>query len=174
MDILFENRYKRTKEYFKEFYSYFYFKRPIAIILNVICALGFIFGVLLLLLSDPFRSENLIKFYIFFPLFIWFIMILRYFRSVKIRYNQDLEMNNGEPLDVKIMVTNDGIAACFADSESKMQLPYQKIKKILKTKNYYILISEAKLSCTFKKDSFVGGDNDEFLLFLMSKGLKCY
>lgn len=172
MDSLFENQYKCTKKYFQEFYSYFYFKKPIIIVINLLLFFGFILGILSLTFSHIFFTENLVGGYIFLPIFVWIFKIIQYKRGVKTRYNQDLERNNGEPFETKIIVTDDGIDVGYLNSKEMTHIGYSKIKKIVKTKKYYILMTEAKLCCVFKKDGFIKGTIEDFLLFLSSKGIK--
>ena len=72
-----------------------------------------------------------------------------------------------------MLVTEDGIESYNTGNENKMQISYDKIKKVIKTKHYYLLKSKAKLCWAFKKDGFTTGNPEEFLSFLRNKGFKC-
>lgn len=172
MDSLFENHYTHTKQYYKEFYAYFFFKRPLFVIINVILVLYFLCGILSLIFPYYVGSEGLMALQIFLPLLVWLILLIRYIRTVNIRYKQDLELNGGQPLEVRLVVTEDGIDVCKVGSEGKNHLGFAKIKKTMRTKNYYILMTAAKLCCTFKTDGFAKGDLQGLLVFLRTKGIQ--
>ena len=40
MEILFQNRYVRSKDQVKEFYRYYFFRRPVAILFFIVAALS--------------------------------------------------------------------------------------------------------------------------------------
>ena len=83
MDTLFENQLTYTKQFYKELYSYFYFKRPIIIIFNVFFALYFLLGLSILFRLIDFEPDGFTVFTFILPLLFWTILILRYCRSVK-------------------------------------------------------------------------------------------
>lgn len=167
MEERFVNQHIYTKEFYREFLSYFYFKRSYAVFYYSILAICFIFGILLVTIFD---SDILAIYLLITPVIIFFIQILKYIRTKKLRYNQDLEINSGKPIEVKFSVTESEIEVLISDS--KKIIPLSKIKKVIKTKNYYLLLSHSKIGFAFKKDSFIKGAQEEFLSFLASKGFK--
>ena len=172
MENLFENKYIRTKEYYGEFYLYFHFKRPKLIVVNILFLLGFIAGLLFAFSAHSVSPQSYITL-IVVPVLMWILMIFRYTKGKKISCERELELNNGQPGESNFMVTEDGIDVYDIASESKNHINFSQIKKIIKTRNFYILLTKAKLGCVFKKDSFVKGTPDEFLAFLRAKGFKC-
>jgi len=172
MDILFENQYTRTKESNKEIYLYYYFKRPKLLAIHIPIAIITILCVISLFIPSQFPFEFSTVILIIMCLSIYAITIIRYSRTAEINYKRDLETNNGEPIDIKMIVTSDGIDACRANPDSKSHVSFQSIREIMKTQNYYVLLTEARLIIAFKKDGFVYGTPDEFLEFLKSRWTK--
>ena len=172
MDILFENRYKVTKAFFKEFYSYWLFTRPSRIVIHILLLAGMV-GVSLVLLRLESVSPAGICCYLSLYLVYWVTLIIQYVRGCNIQYKRRLEVSNGEPLEAKILVTEGGIESYNTGNENKIQISYDKIRKVIKTKHYYLLKSKAKLCWALKKDGFITGSLDEFLSFLRNKGFKC-
>ena len=172
MDILFENQYRRSKEFYREIHFYSYFGKPLLIAINILLVLAFTFGILssLKILNHPIGSNK--EFFIIFPVFIWVVTIARYIRGVRAQYRQDIETNNGEPSVIKLVFTNDGIDAIRNETEAKTHIPYDKIKKVVNTKHYSMLVTEAKQYIALKKDSFVVGTLNEYYAFLESRGFK--
>ena len=173
MNILFENQYARTKDFHREIFLYSFFKRPSRVVLHVLLASIFILSILSLLFPGVFPFGNTAVIYLpFWVVVVAVMMIVRYVKTVEISRKRDLEINNGEPVEIKMILTDDGIESFRADSESKIHISYQNIKKIITIRNYYILLTEAKYYIAFKKDGFVTGTPDEFVSFIKSKVIK--
>ena len=172
MDILFENQYERTKDFHKEIISYSFFKRPLIMAVYIVLALIFVLCILSMLFPGVFPFDNIAGIYLPFLVIVVVVMIVRYVRTVEISHKRDLEINNNEPVEAKMILTNDAIETCRVNSESKNHISYQSIKKIISTHNYYVLLTEAKHYVVFKKDGFITGTPDEFLSFIKSKIIK--
>ena len=142
MDILFENQYERTKNFHKELFSYSFFKRPLMMAVYIVLSLIIILCILSLLFSGVFPFDNTARIYLPFLVIVVILMVIRYVRTVEINYKRDLELNNGEPVEIKMILTNDGIEICRLNSESINHISYQSIRKIISTHNYYILLTE--------------------------------
>ena len=59
----------------------------------------------------------------------------------------------------------------LSDLDNDTNIEFKNIEKVIKTKNYYILVSKAKLGIALKKDSFIKGTANEFEKFLKQKKL---
>ena len=105
--------------------------------------------------------------------FIWALVIIRPFRTTNIQYQRALELNNGKLPTVKMTVSKDGIDVFHPNTGANSHITYASIKKMIKTKNYFVLITTAKLGISFKKDSFTKGSAEEFLVFFRDMGYKC-
>jgi len=169
MDILFENRYERTKGFHKEIISYSFFKWLQSLAVYIVLTLIMIFCSLALLLPGVFSFDNTTRIFFLFLAIVVVMLIVRYVRTVEISYKRDLEINNGKPADIKVILTNDEIEVCSVNSGSKNHISYQHIRKIITTRNYYVLSTEAKHYIAFRKDGFVMGTPDEFISFIKSK-----
>ena len=172
MNIFFENQYTRNKDYHKEIITYSYLKTPMSVVVYIIVALFFIPFVISLFFPSVLPFENSSKFYVLFLLIGPAVRITSYFKALEIGYKRDLENNNGEAIEIKIIATNDGIESCRVNSESNNHFSYKSIRKIIKTHNYFLLLTEAKQYIVFKKDGFIKGTPEEFLPFIKSKVTK--
>lgn len=165
MEILFENKYTRDKEWAKNVYSYIHFRRPIIIVFDVIFALYLIIGVF-----NSITTRSIDWYHILIPI-IWFILVvLIYARNVKTVIKRDLELHE-KAIEVNIKVTEDLIIQ-VQSTGSEFQLNYCDIKKVVQTKKYIYLWSKTNMLYSFKKDSFTRGNLEEFLCFLEKKGIK--
>ena len=169
METIFENQYIRSKEFFNKYYCYVFFKRPVSIVVNILYVLMFVIGILLTIFQGGLFSI----FYICFPLLLRSTTILRFLRGKKLRYNQDLETNCGVPVEIRLSVTENEIEILNISKESKTIIPFTQIKKLIRTKNLYIMITQSKLGIIFVKDCFIKGTFEEFERFLNNKGFKC-
>ena len=165
MDILFENNYTRTLEITKELYRYWYFKRPVLVIFDILFILFLVFNIAKYLMYH--YSYNLIVL-IYVPLLQFYL----YHRAAKTVIKRDNEINNGAAMDIKTIATEQFIQST-SSTGSVNKIPYFKIKKVIQTKNLILLCSEAKFIYIFPKTTFTKGTSDEFVVFLRQKGLKC-
>ncbi len=173
METLFENKYTKDKTSVREYLNYFYWKKPILLMLNILFALLFVFTIVSIFLPAIFPYNNDLKaLYIVLPLFIWTVNITRYFKALKLSVMRDREINNGNPIDMHYIVSDDKVEVHCESIETKNSVSIFQVKKVVKTKNFIILVTEAKLSFVLKKDSFIKGTPEELIEFLKSKGLK--
>lgn len=169
MEVFFENQYICLKDYYKEYYKYSYFKKPIIIILNTILIICFATNVLCMIFPQLGKTDSYkAQLYIANVLVILCIEIYIYIKNVNLAYNRDLERNKGKPIQTKLLVTKDNIKI-LSDLDNDTNIEFKNIEKVIKTKNYYILFSKAKLGIAFKKDSFIKGTAEEFEKFLKQR-----
>jgi len=171
MESCFENQYIHDKAFFNEFYAYFFYKRPLLIVFNIFFLFVFICRIIAFFAFHVPVEEYSI-FYIM-PVLVWTVTAIRFFRSRNYVLKQEMELNDGKPYEVCISMTNEGFDLQRTGNESVNHIDFSKIKKVIKTKSLYILLTGAKLGIVFKKDSFIKGTEVEFLQFLREKGLKC-
>ena len=93
-----------------------------------------------------------------------------YIKNVNLAYNRDLEINNGNDIEIKLVITEDDINISN-NLKKNTNIEFKNIQKVIKTKKYYILVSKANLTVALKKDSFIKGKADEFEKFLKQKKL---
>ena len=172
MEILFVNEFKYTMKFYDEYYKYLFFKRPVLLIFHIIFSAIFIAAVISLIFSNiifQFDYQTSIG-YIFLIILFYAIQFFRLFRAKKRTYNRNLEINKGKPFEIKISVTENKIIICTNTSNAETE--FANIKEVMRTKNYYLLISRAKQSFIFKKDGFKKGALEEFEEFLRQKGFR--
>ena len=172
MQPYFENHYVRNEAFFSELYSYMLFRRPVRIVAYSLLLLIFIIDLLAMIFSRMIWSfETSFFFALFIPL-LFIMQIVRFNQSKKMRYQQDLEQNHGVPIESIVMLTENGVYFYKRDSKEPIFIDRCWITGVIETRNYYFLITRAKLHCGFRKDSFVRGTPDGFLQFLRATGLK--
>lgn len=171
MEAFFENKFICTKDYYTEYYKYIYFKKPLIIIINLILCIGLLINVLSIifpdLLMENFETSvaNIASI-----LVIWCVEIYVFVRNKDLAYKKDLEKNKGNPTEMQIVVTKEDIDV-YTNTEKISNIDFKNIEKTVKTKNYYILISKAKLGIALKKDGFTKGTQNQFEEFLRKKNL---
>ena len=168
---MFENKYTCTKNYYKEYYKYSYFKKPIMIILNILLSINFIINLFFIIFPQLSNIDiHTAQLYIANALVIVCIEIYIYIKNVNLAYNRDLERNNGNDIEIKLIINEDDINISN-NLEKDTNIEFKNVQKVIKTKNYYILMSKAKLGIALKKDSFIKGTANEFEKFLKQKKL---
>lgn len=168
---MFANKYICTKSYYKEYYKYSYFKKPIMIILNTILIISFVINVLNVIFPRLSNADSYTpKLYIANVLVILCIEMYIYIKNINLAYNRDLEINNGNDIEIKLVITEDDINISN-NLKKNTNIEFKNIQKVIKTKKYYILVSKANLTVALKKDSFIKGKADEFEKFLKQKKL---
>jgi hypothetical protein len=172
MESLFENKHTRDEACMKEYFKYFYFGKPVLMVISIFFAIGFIFGIVSVFYPEIPFNNTLRAIYIFTPLFVWTVNILRYFKAVKISIMRDRETNNGSLVEILYIVSDEKVEVICESKGMKNSVCFSQIKKVIKTKSLIILITEARLSLIFKNDSFIKGTSEEFLSFLKNKGFK--
>lgn len=165
MEILFKNSYVRNKELAKEIYRYYYFRRKLAFVCEVLISLSFFANILIAIFGETFNWGILI----FVPLFFLFRFYC-YFSQVNTMVKRDNEVH-GKEISVETVVTNEHIQNT-ASTGAVNTVEYDKIKSAVQTKNLILLRSKANLFYIFRKDTFAKGTKDEFIVFLIKKGIK--
>lgn len=166
MQTIFENQFTYTEDYYEEYYKYICFKRPIMLAVNIILSINFIVSILSIMfpqlnaLDTNTAEANIATVFIIICL-----QIYVYFKSKKHAYKKSLEINEGKPRTLKILIHEKAISV-FLNSEKNISVEFKDIEKVIETKNYYILISKLKLEIVLKKDGFIKGSSNEFKQFL--------
>lgn len=165
MDSLFECGYVRTPEMEREFYRYWFFGRPVMIVLYSLMLLSFLINVLHLIFYFNPNEITIVLFWIpiFFGMMYWL-----YRKTVATARKRDLEVANGKNIEVKIAVTPEKIIQNVSTGAMN-ELPLSSIKKAVVLKTQIVLISEAKILYTFRKDSFTKGTAEDFVFFLTQR-----
>ena len=165
METLFENKYVRTEEIMKEVYQYFYFKRPLYRIIDVIIGLIFVANIVVWLSG---RNLNFVILVVV-PLFI-LIRFLIYRGAVDMLMKQDKDMYKGKPVRVQNYVTEQGIKTVIFKGINN--LAYHNVKQAIKTRHLVIICAKNDAMYVFEQNSFIKGSAEEFVKFLKEKGIK--
>ena len=164
MDILFQNKYTRTKDLAKEVYRFYYFRRKLLIVLYILLLLAFLANAADALSGDPYNLGILI----YIPMFFALIGSI-YCRQVKAMVQRDIEMH-GKEVEVELTVTDHYIQHATSTG-SVYQVEFDKFKRAIQTKNLILLHSKANVFYILRKDSFQLGTKEGFVDFLRTKGI---
>lgn len=93
-----------------------------------------------------------------------------YIKNENLAYRRDLERNQGNPIQIKLLISENSINI-YTIPNKNTSLEFVNIERVIKTKNYYIFISKAKLWGAVKKEAFSKGTLKEFEEFLKKKKL---
>jgi len=167
--MLFANQFTYTGEFHKEYCFDYYFKRVSAMEGRIINLSILLFCAVVWIFSDMFTVPGLVLSYLVVAGIICAMKMIRYKRAVKARCRQEMAGST----EMKTAVTCDRVITYDVNRQIKEEFPFDKIKKVVKTKNFIFLITEAQLYIAFKKDGFVKGTSEEFLSFLFKKGYRC-
>lgn len=171
METIFKNQFIYTKDYYKEYYKYICFKKPIVFVIDIIFSISFIISILSMIFPKLVVLDiNTAMANIATLLILLCFQIYNFFTNKKLAYNRDLERNNGNPIEVELLITEESVNV-FTNYEKNINIEFSNIEKVIKTKNYYILVSKAKLQISLKKDSFTKGTAKQFEQFLKQKKL---
>ena len=168
MEGLFCNKFVRDEDTAKEVYVYWYFKKPLLIVVYSIIALYSLVCILGFILDFDSAKEALGVFVI--GIFVFVFMIVSYHSQAKAMVQRDKEMSGGKPLCCEISVSENEITLSALDSRSSVAM--SNIKSAFETENYIVVLTKARLMFIFKKDSFTKGDAESFIAFLKEKGIK--
>ena len=165
MEPIFENKYIRDKETAKEISAFLYLKRPLSIAVGILCALCFAVHLTFFILGYEYSVLGfiLLPSYIAYKLYCYFV-------SKNSFIKRDAEVSKGD-IVITTRVYEDHITVT-ASNGSVVELEYDKIKKISVTKNYILMLSQARLLFILKKDGFTKGKFEDFTAFIKSKGIK--
>jgi len=83
----------------------------------------------------------------------------------------DLELNNGKLGCYTFIITEEKIKCYGENQEVTQEIDLAKIRKVIQTKHFDILLTKAKLAIPLKKDSYRKGSSLELLRFLKTKGI---
>lgn len=171
MEPIFKNTLSYTKEYYKEYYKYMCFKRPGIIIIDIILGINFVISILaimfpklmLLNINKAISNISTVSILILCQIYV-------FINNKNTQYNRDLEKNNGNLIEVEVLITEEDINVSTNYDES-INIKLGNIKKVIRTKNYYILETKEKLRIILKRDGFVKGNVKQFEQFLKQNNL---
>lgn len=171
MESIFENQYICTKQYYKECYKTLCLRKPSIIILYLLFGLNFISIILDIVLFKVTQLNNYTtRLNVFLDIVILFYPIYMYIKNENLAYRRDLERNQGNLIQIKLLISENSINI-YTIPNKNTNLEFVNIERVIKTKNYYIFISKAKLWVAVKKEAFSKGTLKEFEEFLKKKKL---
>lgn len=171
MEIIFENQFTCTKKFYEECYKAFCLKRPSIIILYLIFGLNLIFMIVDVVIFKDTQIDYNLKSNIFLDIFMLSWPMYTYISNKNLAYRRDLERNQGNPIQIKLLISEENINICTMPNNT-IAVEFVNIEKVIKTKNYYIFITKAKLWVAVKKDAFSKGTAQKFEEFIKQKGIK--
>lgn len=170
MDIIFENQFTCTKEYYRECYKAFCLKKPSIIIIYLLFGLNLIGMIVDVIIFKATQFDYNMKLNILLDIFMLSWPMYAYISNKNLAYRRDLERNQGNPIQIKLLISEENINI-YTMPNNNTTLEFINIERVIKTKNYYILMSKAKLWVAVKKDAFTKGTTEQFEKFLKQKKL---
>lgn len=158
MDILFENTYVRDKELAKEYYMFCIYKRLSCRIARIIWTLADLIGLLFL---NPFVLA--------LDLVFCLARLIRYYNSINKMVNWGIQVH-GKEIEARTVVTDTYFERTLSTGAvTKVEL--KTIKQAVQTKNLILLRSDKGIYHIFRKDTFTIGTKNDFIAFLINKGI---
>lgn len=170
MEIIFENQFTCTKKYYEECYKALCIKKISIIILYLLFGLNLISVILDVVIFKDTQLDYNMKLNIFLDIFMLSWPIYTYISNKNLAYKRDLERNQGNPIQIKLLISKENINI-YTMPNNNTTVEFANIERVIKTKNYYIFISKANLWVAVKKDSFTKGTVEQFEEFLKQKKL---
>lgn len=169
-EIRFVNEYIRDKSVAKETYGWWFFKRPIMIVLYSL--IGFYSVLVLATIIFLPETEHIFTSVIVLVAYALYLgmMLFSYRSQVKMMDRRDRELSHGAPLVCKVEATDTSLV--FYALESRQSVMLCDIKYAFITEGYISVITNARLMYTLKKDAFTLGDAESFVAYLREKGIK--
>ena len=163
---MFVNEYARTKDTMREIYQYWYFRRPLSVLLYAVVAFNLLVRIVVLF-TDGYTD----------PLLTLLILLIgglypaMYFIQVNSAAKKDSQLLHGEDLRACIHVTADRFYP--TPSDERVYIELSGVNYAFLTKNYIVLVMKStRLMLIFRKDSFTLGDADGFLAHLRTHGVR--
>ena len=164
MEILFENTYVRDKALSKEICGYQWFHLNFYWPIAAIVCISWISNVVSAALGYPYDAVA----FVLAPL--WLLWApLCYVLQVRTMLKRDQECFDGEIL-VRMTVAEEWIEVQTNGNTIRAELC--RMKRAYQTKHLILVRSEARLFYILRKDSFSLGSREEFIAFLMKKGIR--
>ncbi|MBQ7293340.1 MAG: hypothetical protein IJW79_06340 [Clostridia bacterium] len=168
METKIEAAYVRDEKFAKEYFSYHSYKRPLGIIITVICILLIVSGIINVFAYKDYLAITAIV----LGIYLFVLRVVRVKKSIKISLERDKESNHGNFVSVQNFVTENSIIVKSSTNESGTEFEMSCIKKAYRSKNYIYLITKAKWAIVFDINKFSKGTPDELVEFVRQKGIK--
>ena len=177
-ETLFEYRYEQDDEYIKDILNYSYFKKPVRIVLYVLCflfvCLNAFFTIRSFIMDYPTSYKVMyVIVTIVTALLLLYILFFGYNASFRIAKKRKAELFGDKPVVTEAYVTEDVIRLVNSSNHAENEIKLSSVVKAYDNRSILILKTKAYITVTLSKKGFVKGTYEEFLQFLFSKGVKC-
>lgn len=161
METRFENRYTLTKSVVREF-KY----RMLKPVLTAV--LAGVFGAIMIALGVyAHETHKILLGVVLLILGAMFIVVTE--ADINRTWKMMCEQANHKPIEAIVTFTDEKAVNASRGMESRIELDYADIKKVVVTKNLIVLVTKAKLGHMLRRDSFTVGDEKGFLEFIEQK-----
>ena len=165
-EVLFESTHVRDKAFWKEFYTYYFFKRPIFIALYILMTLAFFSA-----LKDFFVGDDISIIAVMIPpLYILFVVFIAVY-SARLANKRETENGNGNPIVYTTEITSDTVRL-QSSLGTNHEITLATVKRVAQTKNYLMLRTPTAQFYPIKKDGLTKGTYEDFCAHLRAKGFK--
>jgi hypothetical protein len=165
-EVLFENTHIRNKAFWKEFYTYAFFKRPFFIVCYIALALIFVVSLQMFFTHDDFSIIVLML----PPLCLLFVVFIAVY-SARLANKRETENGNGNPIVYTTEITSDTVRL-QSSLGTNQEITLATVKRVVQTKHYLMLRTPTAQLYPIKKDGFTKGNYQDLCAHLRAKGLK--
>lgn len=155
----FQSKYTLDLDTYREFSKGYIGVKKIGqvfLVLFVLCGVSQIF------------ARNYWYIFAFFGLWLLLMLTTKILNPTKVQYNRSISANGGKPLHHTVTINKDGILIA-EDGGNKSNYKFEQIIGIGETKNLLILKMKYNLGIILRKDTLIGGSQEELANFLSEK-----
>ena len=164
--VLFENTHVRDKSFWREFFTYFNFMKPLSMACSIFM---WIFFLINLILFVPFGKGSWLLAVL--PPVCTLLVLLLTVSNIRISCKREQENGNGAQITYVTKISNEKVRL-ETSLGTNYEIAFTTVKRVVQTKNYLMLQTPTKQYCPIKKDGFTKGNYQELCAFLRAKGYK--
>ncbi len=164
--VLFENTHVRDKNFWREFFTYFNFMKPLSIACSIFLWTFFLIN---LILFVPLGHGSWLL--AILPPVCTLLVLLLTVSNIKISCKREQETGNGTQITYTMQIY-DTMVRLKSSLGHDFVLEFATVKRVVQTKHYLMLQTPTKQCYPIKKDGFTKGSYEELCAFLRAKGYK--
>lgn len=167
-----KNTFVVTKELIKEYQTIFIKHSLFSIVFTIIESFFALVGIVIIIFAAIYSKNELYLYsalIIFLTVLNYILMKVRVKRIVNLDYQRSTLLNNGKDIVASYEFTEENIIIYYEAMNGARKLSYSYLIKTIESKNIFVLIFQNKLVLPVKKDSFIDGNQEDFIKFIKSK-----
>lgn len=167
MKNYFVNTYVRDKKRMEDLLRWCNYGRKRQLVIRIIWTVYFVLCGVYSIFSEKYTTALAI---LVFVALLELLVFIGYKKAVKLRLQRDAECNQGQPVELTIIVREDTIRIEDATGQGN-DMPLSQMKWAVQTKKMVIICTKAKLLYALPNDTFTQGSAEELITYLRAKGI---